>query len=219
MRWFASLVTVLFLAVSPASAGSSADAEVTDPCGDVSKHAGVEPVAPWEDICKVWFDTASTTGGVTVTLELAALQPRTPTFHSVAWQSGGCQLQAVSQDASGPTLNAARELLIQCGVTQQPCELPPVGGCTTYDETVRVPLDGSVAEGTDTIRFTVARSRVPADKRHLFEPGVELSKPLALTGPVVAGQTFLVWGPCEDFRCDSKIGDWSPAGRTFVIGS
>ena len=46
--------------------------------------------------------------------------------------------------------------------------------------------------------------------RHLFEPGAEVSDPLAMTGPAVAGQTFMVWGPCDDFRCDSRIGDWTP---------
>jgi len=84
---------------------------------------------------------------------------------------------------------------------------------------VHVPLDGAVTGGTDTIRFTVARDALPADKRYLLAPGVEVLSPLALSGPDAAGQALMVWGPCEEFTCDSRVGDWTPAGRTFVIGS
>jgi hypothetical protein len=208
---------VLVVGALPANAGTPKSPEVRDACGAPTPE-GREPVQSWEDICSAWFRTAAPSGGVVVTLKTGALQPRTPTFHSVVWQSGSCHLQVVSEDSTGPASPAVRELIIQCGATEAPCEMPPVGGCTTYRDAVRVPLDGAVVEGADTIRFTVRRGAVPAAKRYLLDPGAEVSKPLALTGPVVAGQTAMVWGPCEEFRCDSKVGDWTPGGRTFVIG-
>ena len=211
------IVALLLGGVLPASAGTPASPEIVDACG--APAPGSEPLQSWEDICSAWFDTAGADGGVVVTLKTGALQPRTPTFHSVAWQSGACQLQVVSEDATGPAVSAVKELLIQCGSTLAPCETPPVGSCTFYEESVHVPLDGAVVEGTDTIRFTVARDALPAGKRHLLAPGVAVLGPLALSGPVVAGQGLMVWGPCREFTCDSRIGDWTPAGRTFVIGS
>lgn len=116
-------------------------------------------------------EAAGDDGGLVVTLKTGALQPRTPSFHSVAWTSGGCHLQVVSEDASGPTTEAVQELIISCGATQAPCEQPPVGGCTTYEDSVRVPLDGAVTEGANTVRFTIRRGALPAGKRHLLDAG------------------------------------------------
>jgi hypothetical protein len=214
-------ILVLVLAgVVPASAGTASNPEVRDACGLSQDNLGREPVNSWEDICSAWFDTAGADGGVVVTMRTGALQPRTPTFHSVSWRAGDCQLQVGTQDATGPADPAESALYISCGSAPTPCTVP-VGSCTTFADTVTVPLDGAVTEGINTVSFTIRLGAIPAAYRDLFDTGSAVRDAIAFTGPVVVDQTFMVWGPCSDseFRCDSKVGDWTPAGRTFVIGS
>ena len=221
-RLLGLIIAVLLVAVGPASAGTATNPEIVDACGAAAPN-GREPVHSWEDICSAWFATADADGGVVVTLKTGALQPRTPTMHSVAWQTGDCRLQVVSEDASGPVDAGERTLSINCGETAAACDpdLSAVGGgrCTTYAQSARVPLDGAVSETADTIRFTVRRNAVPAAHRDLFAPDAQITKSVAFSGPVVAGTAVVVWGTCAEFTCDSKIGDWTPGGRTFVIGS
>ena len=220
-RILAMAFVVLMLGAVPASAGTAANPEVTDVCGLSQSTLASERIPPWQDICSVWFSTATeSNGGIVVTLETGALQPRTPTFHAVMWQGGGCSLAAVAMDSSNPADKADHALYVQCARSRPavcgPLD-PPGATCWTQDDPIRVPLDGAVVESADTITFTIAPTLLQPSVRALFEPGDILDVPTAFSGPVV-GDGGLFAGPCEGFTCPSMIGDWTDSGRSFVIG-
>lgn len=219
-RLVAGVFAVLLLGMMPASAGTPGNPEVSDPCGNPVANAGLEPAASWEDICAVWFDTATPAGGVTVTIQTGALQPRTPSVRTAAWSVGGCRMAAVAEDASGPDQLVDHALYVQCSEPHEtPCPVPnDIQSCYTTDDPVRVALDGAVTETANTVTFAITPNRLPANLRGLLDAGSTLTDPMALAGPLVAGQTLNAGAPCEELTCASKVGDATPHGRSFQIG-
>jgi len=213
----AGLVAVL--SGLPATAGTSADPEITDPAGDANFVSSVtanqqdtRPVSSDNgDISAVWFETAYTTSkvldpatGDVVRVEYrpAALVANIRTQAAVRPLSPWANLRFKIQ-AQVPACNASFELLVTS--SSAVAELrPAVVGQTCDGSTIAISSVEPKFEGNlSTITFPLTHGTIPK----FITPGATLSQPAAHVFPGVGV------GPASPVALDQTV-----SGRSFTVG-
>lgn len=218
------LVATLLVVAPPAGAGTPADPEVVDRCGELalegSRH---EAHPPWQDICSAWFETLTAPGGppaLAVRVEVAGdLSPRTPTEYEVRWRVGDCGYMLGYGESPREATGVGtyrHHLHVSCGpMIYQPC----YGGVASCGEWESYEI------------FAVPRSRFREDGSVLslvlvFEGGLAKRADDFAAGRVLEDLTVEVWpayegAPYGTFACAAGncVGssDVAGPGRPFTM--
>ena len=174
------------MGVSPASAGTADNPEITDACG-LEETEPDQRTVPWTDICAGWLSVSGST--VTATLQFAGDVTERPAAsnYGVTWTTDdGCTHGVGMGDPS-----AASDLPIMGGtdgyvVFSAVCPIPEVCdryGCydTEHRAYEHLPADAVVESGS-TLTFTIPLTGGLAALTDQYERGDTLRGPQAETG-------------------------------------
>lgn len=218
------------------TAGTAADPEVSDPCGDAGDilHVNDQTVvgAPDEgraagfDGEAVWFEGLED-GSVRITLDLCGSVPGVDLHGSlweVSWQlTEECGARVnVNDIRDQSTLEVERQSAF-VGSCSRPSDFPPGDWYESY-EVFREPLSGAaVSIEDDRVTWTLDPSGSAAESAAVLAPGTEWARPRlrTLDGRRATGGSQEGGGPVS-FRFggpgamdESGYAD----GRTFVVGA
>ena len=207
------VVALLALGITPASAGTPADPEVTDLCGVTSMDDSA-PLTPWTDVCSAWLDVDGTTVTASVKLAADVTERPNPSNYGLSWTTDdGCENSVGLGDRSltdyVPELPnssiSGDEGFVSFAVICPIPEICDAYGC--YDREWRAyqrlePSD--VTEAGDTISFTISLTGDLAPITDQYQPGQSLRGLTAETG--------------VDCALCMIYSDETAAGRTYVIG-
>ena len=225
MRLLGRLLLVMLLVgavAMPASAGTAADPEVTDPCpGQVAHNDDATTVTPAGiDICKGWFDT--TPSGIKVSLEMAAPADATGGFWAMYWRSGDCFFQVRVAEGTGE--ETPRVFSAGCGEPPER-ECDELGlQCDDGDfyRAFNLPASSVVRNGK-TLAISVDFTGELAEFAGAHDAGSVLEAPEAYSngavGPLYLSSFGCTFDQPVDDHCFSANGDGTAPGRDYVVGS